>query len=375
VIFDVVLVGGGFVGCALARGLRQRGLSVALIEKQEKSLSDNRVFALGLDILQWLEEDLNLGPFPKSPIESIVLSFEGSPDFCSFQRSDMRKEVPALGFMLESRVLHSVLQKEKEENPLYCPDNITEINARDSHAVCIRLSSGATLKARLLIAADGGQSGVRQILGPAYFSEKMSQRAMTFTVQSQKTHTTAYEHFFKGGSLAFLPMLQNRLAVVWSDQSPVIEEAMHCPEKKVLATLQSLMPVSLALEHIVSEKTAFPIYSSWAGRIVFPRCILLGDAAHVLHPLLGQGLNVGLREARQVLEGIMRMQALGLDWGMASALKSFIKRRHAVLLQGTTLALVHGLSLNNSRLLWEAVRWGMKSSFLRSFVVRQAGGE
>jgi 2-octaprenyl-6-methoxyphenol hydroxylase len=369
--FDAIIVGGGVVGCALAVALRKQGMRVALIDRiaPDQTPFDNRVFSLSLDTLCWLEE-LDMGPILKAPIETIRISSQKSQQVGFFEAKDIQK--PALGYMVPHYPLRSQLQQAAFGEDAFAPENIDTLFCTPQKAI-VQLASGKTLNAPLIIGADGRASYVRQEMGVPVISHAYPQKALTFLIQHQSLQTIAYEHFFPGGSLAVLPMVDNQSAVVWIDAPEWIDTLVTAPQDLILEGLNTYLPGHLGDIKVQEPRHSFPLYATWAQKIFCHRCILVGDAAQAIHPIIGQGVNVGLREARTLVENLLTYKTLGLDWGCETVLEQHAKDRkiNATLFNTFTAGLVYGLSLWNIPGLWSAMV-GVMNSGLGTWFTRKA---
>ncbi len=323
--YDVVIVGGGLAGMCLALTLKPTGMRVALIEAENRerllaSPAGDRALALAygtvvelnrLDCWQGVAEHA-------CAISHIHISDRGH--FGKTRLSARHEQVPALGYVLTARALEShIAGKVTEANiTVLSPARVVGVMAgRDAINITLKDNcDNQHLSAQVLVAADGGQSSVRQLLDIPQKSVDYQQTALVTTVKpSLPHHNTAYERFTPQGPLALLPMRNNQCAVVWTRSHEQANALMMGGEADFLAELQACFGYRLGLLKLKAPRRAFPLALIRAERMVDNRCVLIGNAAHQLHPVAGQGFNLGLRDvsqlAQHLTQGFRQQQDLG----------------------------------------------------------------
>ena len=336
---DIAIVGAGPVGASLARALASTGLNLALIEPRPvRPVStigfDQRVYALNRRSRHFLE---------RCGIWSQLLSARLSPvremrifgdDRSQIEFSAYRNGVPELAVIVEEANLQQALQSALSTQPnLALLTGVSCINAQwgDAYAT-LSLSDGRNVEARLVVAADGAESAVREAAGIAIRLHEYGQTGVVATFLAGKPHRdTAYQWFLHKGVLALLPLPGNHVSMVWSApdaHAQVLlgagtEELASMVEEASGATLGSLQPISGA--------AGFPLRRMRAARLIAPRLALVGDTAHNVHPLAGQGLNLGFDDA-ETLAAVVAARGMESDTGAYFLLRRFERSRREDLL-------------------------------------------
>ncbi|HJS21247.1 MAG TPA: 2-octaprenyl-6-methoxyphenyl hydroxylase [Steroidobacteraceae bacterium] len=318
--FDVAIVGGGMVGASLAAALTPLRLRVALIESvplqsQAQPSFDERTTALSNGSRRILT---SMGVWDAvapeaAPIRRIHVSDQGR---FGFARIDAAEEgVAALGFVLPNRVLGAALWERLTRDPaieILCPARVEEVTA-GTEAVALRASTGElsrTLSARLLVAADGANSTIRKALGIEASSWDYEQTAIITNVATRKFHDhVAYERFTATGPLAVLPLADGRCTVVWTLAPEAAQATMQLDDATFLARLQERFGFRLGRFTRVGRRHAYPLALTRAQERVGSRVVIIGNAAQGLHPIAGQGFNLGLRDVATLAEVIADSRA------------------------------------------------------------------
>jgi 2-octaprenyl-6-methoxyphenol hydroxylase len=321
--YDILIVGGGLVGASLVRALQGRGLRIAVVEAVQfetrtEAGYDDRAIALAhgtqrifdsLDLWNDLENDA-------TPIHRIHVSDRGH---CGFTRMDREEEgLPALGYVVPARVLGQVLgdvARSVEGVDLYCPATLADLSleTESATATLVRDDETLMLTARLVVAADGAGSAVRDRLGIAVTEHDYGQTAVIANITPQLPHrNVAFERFTDTGPMALLPMSESRCAVVWTVDSRVAGEVMGLSDVEFLCRRQS-----------------YPLRLVKAKESVRHRLALVGNAAHTLHPIAGQGFNLGVRDIAVLAEVLVDAMAEGCDPGELAVLNRYDSWRHA----------------------------------------------
>jgi 2-octaprenyl-3-methyl-6-methoxy-1,4-benzoquinol hydroxylase len=332
---DVVVVGGGMVGAAAALGLAQVGLSVALLEHQApaafdpQSPPDLRISAIGsasVGLLKQLGawqtvEKMRLAPYRR------LETWEWESSRVAFDAASLG--LPELGFMVENRILQRALwqQLEQCENlTLHCPARLQSMQrARDYWQVT--LNSSETLQARLVIGADGAHSQVRKLAAIGTSGWQYRQSCMLITVETgAPQQDVTWQQFFPSGPRAFLPLYDQWGSLVWYDSPQLIRELQALPPEQLEREIAATFPTRLGAVK-VHAAGSFPLVRSHAQRYVQPGLVLLGDAAHTINPLAGQGVNLGYRDVDALLEVISNAREQGEDWTSEAVLMRYQRRR------------------------------------------------
>ncbi len=334
---DIVIVGGGMVGATLAALLADSGLRIAVIEHAQPPLDwpadsvDLRVSALTAASERMFAA---LGVWPGmvtlgvSPFREMrVWDAAGSGEI-GFDCADIGE--PRLGHIVENRVTQRALFEHLRECAgirLHCPASIERL-AADDDGIEVGLDDGATLRARLVVAADGAGSRTRALAGIEVRGWSYDQKAVVANVSTALPHrATAWQRFLPDGPLAFLPLRDGRCSIVWStrpghaDQLLAAEPAVF-HEELATAFAHRLGPVIAS-----GPRGAFPLRLQYATRYIAPRIALIGDAAHAIHPLAGQGVNLGLLDAAALAEVLRDAQDHGRDIGATAVLRRYERWR------------------------------------------------
>jgi 2-polyprenylphenol 6-hydroxylase len=340
---DVIVVGAGVVGAATALALVREGYEVALIEarpppvwKSEDEI-DARVVALAADSVALLDE---LGVWSDivaaraSAYRRMCVWDALAPGELSFDAAD-RGEA-ALGWIVENRLLqHALWQALAEPSDpehaarMLCPAEVSVIESDDAGAT-LTLADGTRLRSRLLVAADGSNSPMRKQLGIATRDRDYGQRAIVAHVGTERAHeATAWQRFQPGGPLAFLPLADGRSSIVWSLPNADADRLLALDDAEFCAELGCAMDFRLGAITSTTRRMAFPLRMRLAERYVAGRCILIGDAAHAVHPLAGQGLNLGLRDVRCLRDQLARTRSRKSDPGAAHVLRCYERERRS----------------------------------------------
>ena len=340
---DVIVVGAGIAGSAMALALVRDGFEVALIEARPpadwniEDEVDARVVALAADAVTLFD---HLGIWPDvlaaraSPYRRMHVWDALAPGRLEFDSAD-RGEA-ALGWIVENRLLQHVLWRALGKavdggSPLrlLCPAEVITVE-NEADAAIVNLADGTRLRSRLLIAADGANSPIRKQLGIATRDRDYGQRAIVAHVGTERSHeSTAWQRFQPGGPLAFLPLADGRSSIVWSLQNDEATRLLALDDAEFCAELGCALDFRLGAIISTTKRLAFPLRMRLAERYVAGRCALIGDAGHAVHPLAGQGLNLGLRDVRNLIEQLKRARARNSDPGAAHVLRRYERERRS----------------------------------------------
>jgi 2-octaprenyl-6-methoxyphenol hydroxylase len=338
--YDVLIVGGGLVGATLVRALQGRGWRIAVVEAVQfetrtEAGYDDRAIALAHGT-QRIFDSLGLwGDLAEdaTPIHRIHVSDRGH---CGFTRMDREEEgLPALGYVVPARVLGQVLgdaARTAEGVDLYCPATLAEhyLEAEAATATLVRDDETLMLTARLVVAADGAGSAARDRLGIPVIDRDYGQTAVIANVSPQLPHhNVAFERFTNTGPMALLPMSADRCALVWTVDSRDTDEVMSLSDSEFLCRLQERFGYRLGRFERVGRRQAYPLRLVKAKESVRHRLALVGNAAHTLHPIAGQGFNLGVRDIAVLAEVLVGAMAEGHDPGELAVLRRYDAWRHA----------------------------------------------
>lgn len=307
--FDVIIVGGGLVGAACALALSRQNLSVALVERRPAdtlpdAALDSRIYAISPGNAQWLTA---LGVWqaidPKliCPIERMQIY--GDDHAARLEIDAYEADVGSLGFIVENKLLQYALWQRLQAS------GVSMIHGRCT-AVCwqpaqsvLTLDEGSIYKARLLLAADGAHSWLRTQAGIAVKTHDYGQMGVVANFESALPHAQIARQWFCGdGVLAWLPLPGKRISMVWSTSSEHAQHLLALDAVQLSDTVAAAGNHELGVLNLVTKAQAFPLNLQTAQVLVKPGLALLGDAAHTIHPLAGQGVNLGFRDAIALTE-------------------------------------------------------------------------
>ncbi|TFI59554.1 FAD-binding protein [Sphingomonas parva] len=332
---DVIILGGGLVGLTTAIALDRHGLSSIVVDPAdpEKTLApafDGRATAVSSSSYRMLEA---IGVAARlegegCPINGIRVSDGLEPGGIDFEPEE--GDDP-LGIMFENRRLRQALRETAAESArinLLMPASAAEV-VRDANGVRVALADSRMLAAPLLIAAEGRNSPTREAAGIAMARWSYAHSAIVVTVDHEYHHENiAYEIFYPAGPFAILPMLPGtRSAIVWSVSSADAPAVADLPERALAAEIEKRMGGFLGKITIAGPRWSYPLGFHHAAGITGQRLALVGDAAHGIHPIAGQGLNLGFRDAAALVQVLVEGARLGLDLGDAQLLARYERWR------------------------------------------------
>ncbi len=334
--FDIVIVGGGMVGATLAVALASEpALNIALVEAQlPEAPAPGSPYDLRVSALTRSSEILlsNLGLWSQLPAERVsafsdMRVWENDGSELHFSSADLGE--PWLGHLLENRVLQTTSLSQCQRLPNIKVISPAQPTAYEPHR--ITLDSGNTLDAKLIIAADGAQSPLREWAGIKLKGWSYDQKGLVATVTTEHSHQhTAWQRFLSEGPLALLPLPElNQCSIVWSLNSSSADRLLAMPDAEFIAELNQACQLKPAKVTAISERAAFPLQLRHADSYIKPGLALVGDAAHIIHPLAGQGVNIGLLDAATLSEVILNAHRHGRDIGSLHTLQKYQRQRHA----------------------------------------------
>ncbi len=332
---DVIIVGGGMVGLALACALRHTGLQIVVIERGEPQVRyslgrDCRVSAIvrgnvrileGLGVWKYLQEDA-------SPMRQMRVWDHQEAGGIRFDCSEIEED--ALGYLVENSCTQQAMHRailESDNVEFCCPAEIAELQWQREQ-VTVKLTDGRTLNTPLLVGADGVRSWVREQAGIGVWQRDYKQKGIVATVRPQQSHRgQAFQRFLPTGPLAMLPMTDDLCSIVWSAENSEAERLMRMEDDAFLQALNLTFGPMLGRVVEAGERAAFPLKGQLARHVVRERVALIGDAAHCIHPLAGLGVNLGIRDAMVLAQEIADARRFDEDWGALSVLDRYMKQR------------------------------------------------
>lgn len=334
--YEIVIVGGGLTGLSLAWALRRRNIRTALVEiapfappdtrDAQTTHYDDRVIALSYGSWQfYLENQVDISPFATS-IQQIHISDRGHFGAAHLCAADIQKN--ALGFVIEAKLLGLTLQRLLQTQStvdLIAPETVIDLKLNADNEAELQLKSGQLLKTKLVVLADGGQSPLYQTLGTRFETHDYQQTAIiaNVTPSNPKFHH-AFERFTNTGPLALLPMRENRYALVWTVSPKQVEPLLQLDDAAFLKSLQTAFGWRLGQFLQIGKRSAFPLKLRYTNDIIRHRLLLMGNAAHVVHPVGGQGLNLGLRD---IITFLKLLKTPPQDIGALSFLQQYANQR------------------------------------------------
>ena len=331
---DVLIVGGGLVGASLARALRGSTHRVELIEAHplddaSQPCYDDRSVALSWGSRRILE-GLDLWPQLDGriePIKTIHISDRGH--FGATRLRHFEEGVEALGYVAENRVLGEVLYRGLQQQRglvMHCPARLLGLNLLAEHVTATVEQDGreSTISARLLVAADGVASQVRELLHIGAAVQDYGQSAVIANITPGIPHgNVAYERFTDSGPLAMLPMTGNRCAVVWTVPTAQARQLLALKDAAFLDQLQQRFGYRLGVLKKTGRRQLYPLTLTESTQLVRGRAVIVGNAAHTIHPVAGQGFNLALRDIAMLAELIHAAD----DPGTANLLQTYVEAR------------------------------------------------
>ena len=389
---DVIIGGGGMVGLTLGIALARGGLNVTVVDPLPKATTtaaafDGRVSALAYAAVRmyrtlgvWAHLEAYAQPIADILVTDAAPGRDPSPFSLHFDSGEVGTP---LGHIVENRHIRMALFAVAEIEPrlrLVAPASLVDLRA-EAHAITARLSTGEGIKARLAVAADGRESRMREQMGIGVVGWDYPQTGIVATVEHDKPHHgVAYEHFLPSGPFAILPMTGNRSSLVWTERDTAAPRLLGLPEEEFNAEIAQRFGTHLGATRSAGPRWSYPLKFHLARAYVRNRFALVGDAAHGIHPIAGQGLNLGLKDAAALAETVLDTARLGLDFGALDGLKRYERWRRfdSFTLAAATDALTRLFS-NDIEPLRIARDLGMgivdRIGPARRFFMRHAGGD
>ena len=339
--YDIVIVGAGMVGATLACGLAEEAeqLNIAIIDANAPNFDwDENSYDMRVSAITRASQTLfkNIGAWEKiieqrvSPYQDMFVWDEGGKGELHFDSADMGET--DLGHIIENRVIVKSLHQRIKELPqieLLCPAKLENIEFNDDKA-SLTLEDKTELSANLVVAADGSRSWVRQQADIAVKGWDFDQSALVTTVKTEKYHQdTAWQRFLNTGPLAFLPLTDGYSSIVWSTSPDEAKRLIEISEEDFAIELEQAFESKLGKVSSVARRAAFPLRLFETLNYVKPRLAIVGDAAHTIHPLAGQGVNLGLADVASLIEVTVEALNSKKDIGALKVLRRYERWRRA----------------------------------------------
>ncbi|MGO4713529.1 ubiquinone biosynthesis hydroxylase [Bradyrhizobium sp. 2TAF24] len=386
----IVIGGGAFAGLALALALRQGFGDTTPIIVADPALAtrpsrDPRASAIvaacrrlfeALDV--WGDVAAEAQPILDMVVTDSQLADATRPVFLTFGGEVAPGE--PFAHMVENRRLIDALATRAEASGITLRAAAVTTFETRSDGIAVRLSSGETIEAALLVAADGARSKLRERAGIATHGWEYDQSGIVVTVGHERDHEgRAEEHFLPAGPFAILPLMGRRSSLVWTEKRHEAARIVALPADEFQRELEMRFGLKLGEVRALDAPRAFPLGYFVARSFVAPRLALVGDAAHVIHPIAGQGLNMGLKDIAALAECVVDAARLGIDPGQADVLERYQRwRRFDTMAMGVATNTLNMLFSNESTLLRSVRDIGLglvdRLPPLKSAFIRQAAG-
>jgi 2-octaprenyl-3-methyl-6-methoxy-1,4-benzoquinol hydroxylase len=335
---DAIVSGGGVVGAACALALARRGLEVALVEGAAPTpwraeAPDLRVYAFSADNAALFERlgawaavrDARVQPYRRLRVWDAAGGGELGFDADAFGRRE-------LGWIVEHGLLLDRLWSllPGAGVRVHCPARVAALEDEGDDGVAVALDDGSRLRARVAIAADGARSTLRELAGIEVAREAYGQRGVVGYVSTALPHEdTAWQRFLPGGPLALLPFADGRCSIVWTLPEDAATRVLALDDDMFGRELTRASDARLGELRAASPRAAFPLQRQLANEYLRGRVLVLGDAAHVVHPLAGQGVNLGLRDVAALEQSVASAMATRADWASPSRLARWARARRS----------------------------------------------
>ncbi len=389
---QVVIAGAGLIGSTMALALASRGLDVTVFDgtTEEERIKRNkgRTYALSRasknllsNLGLWNEKKLNV-----SPIENIMLSTRKDASDPIRHLAEFNKEISEFepsSYMIEDCYLRRALSSGLNKNANIEVINSTEVvqDETNSFETKITLSDNSLIGTEVLIISDGRDSGFAKRLDKKFFKKNYNQVAIVGNLSHQNAHKfTAHQVFLTGGPLAILPLQGKRSTFVWSLPEKIGNNLSLSTDEIFTNHLKGNIGNILTNVSLIDEKKMFPLYLKFLRDPIDIRKVFIGDSALAIHPLAGQGLNIGLRDVASLVDILVKGKKLGVDLGNIDLLKKYETWRSFDKISIATYTdFINTLFSNNNFYLKALREFGMntinKSELLKNFFVKEAAGE
>lgn len=346
-IYDIAVVGAGIVGTTLAALLKRSSLSVALFDSQPALNPSSGEFSTTPAAKHYQLRISAISPGSRQLLESCgaweyidhgrVCAYDAMYVWDAGSSGDIRFDAaeiarPNLGYIVENmQVQQALLKAIAGCDNISCHWGTDLIDLRVLPKVAeIQLDSSQTIRAKLIVGADGGRSWVRKHLDIGQSVRDYQQIAIVCEVETQHSHcSTAWQRFLSTGPVAFLPLANGHCSIVWSCENQDAEKLMQQSDQVFATSLEQAFESKLGAVRLVSERNTFPLNNLIASRYIADRAALIGDAAHVVHPLAGQGVNLGLQDAASLAGIIEQIDKRQCDIGAVHYLRRYERERRS----------------------------------------------
>jgi 2-octaprenyl-6-methoxyphenol hydroxylase len=360
---DVVIGGAGFAGLALAVALRQalgERFSVvvadpALKNTQSKDPRASAIAAAARRLFEAIEVWDAVADEAQPILDMVVtdskLDDAVRPTFLTF--GGEVEEGEPFAHMIENKLLVDALVAKAKELGIDLRATAVTSFEHARNTIDVTLADGGTISARLLVGADGARSQIREQAGIATHGWNYGQSAIVCTVEHERDHEgRAEEHFLPAGPFAILPLTGNRSSIVWTEREAEAERIVALPDDEFHDELEKRFGLHLGDLKVAGARRAFPLSLFTARAFIAERLALVGDAAHIIHPIAGQGLNMGLRDVAALAEAVTDAARLGLDIGAPDVLERYQRwRRFDTAMMGVATDSLNRLFSNRSDVL------------------------
>ena len=369
-LFDAIIVGGGLVGASLALRLAQAGLKLAVIEAHAPQASissadwDSRIYALSPGSIEFLTACgawAGVDADRAMRVEDMRIFGDDARSELDFSAYD--SGLRELAVIVESRQVEFALWQAMRARPEIeiCAPAKCESLVMNNDAATVELAGGRTLRARLVVGADGGDSWVRSAAGIPVEAKRYAQTAVVANFECARPHGgIAHQWFSRDGILALLPLPGGRVSMVWSTAEAHAAELLELSHDELAARVDAASGGLLGPMHVITPAASFPLRMQQVRNLIMPRLALVGDAAHNVHPLAGQGVNLGFADAR-ALAGVLAARGEQSDCGDYFMLRRYerARREYIASMQLATDAL-QSLFSRDSAWLADARNFGLR---------------
>lgn len=388
---DVLIAGGGYIGLSCAVAIKDAAphLNVVIVDPAPDIAveNDERASAIAADASRMLDalglwQDLvkMAQPINEMIVTDSKVSDITRPVFLTFDNPS--QEDTPFAHMVENRELVKALRKKGDvDGVIRIQENAVASFETQTAKTLITLKSGEVISAKLLVACDGIMSKLRDMAGIQTVHWPYDQKGIVCTVEHERPHEgRAEEHFLPAGPFAILPLKGNRSSLVWTESSRDADRLLEQDEMIFETELEQRFGFKLGAIKVASKVKAFPLGLRLAREFVRPRFVLAGDAAHGIHPIAGQGLNLGFKDAAALAQTIIEADRLGQDFGTVDVLERYqMWRRFDTVQMGMVTDVLNRLFSNDNGLVRAARTFGLglvdRLPMMKRYFISQAAGE
>jgi 2-octaprenyl-6-methoxyphenol hydroxylase len=360
---DMLIGGAGFAGLALAIALREAlgeefAVTVADPSLAHETSRDPRASAIAAAARRlfeaigvWQAVEADAQPMLDMLVTDSKLHDAVRPSFLTFE-GEVEDGEP-FAHMVENRLLVDALVAKAKELGIDLRPAAVSSFEQQPNAILVRFANGEAVEPKLLVGADGARSSIREQAGIASYGWDYGQSAIVTTVGHERPHNgRAEEHFLPAGPFAILPLTGNRASIVWTERTADAERIVALPDYDFHEELEKRFGLHLGEIEVIGPRRAFPLGLYTARSFIAERIALIGDAAHIIHPIAGQGLNMGLRDVAALAEAVADAARLGIDIGSANVLERYQRwRRFDTAMMGVATDGLNRLFSNHSDVL------------------------